>query len=292
MSATPQQSLQDTLSGLAGEDPEKFKLFFRRLRKAFPDEVTEACLLYIAAHGLDSAAEQMAVWLTTDSKYIEILFNPESMPLETAAKAFRAVKGADPRFYSKFHQAASGLSAPPIILRALSLIPSLGDYEVLVPLLRACSHHADERVQSKAVKLLCELRPNKTLIERQMQAEDPRVRASAMEALWHAGGLESVSLFEAALSDPHHRVVANALVGLYLQKDPRAFDKMLELARDSQPLCRAAMAWAFGHIKDKRAVAALENLSQDSSLMVRKRALRSLLALQPDETPAAAGSAQ
>jgi hypothetical protein len=36
-------------------------------------------------------------------------------------------------------------------------------------------------------------------------------------------------------------------------------------------------------------MAVLENLSQDSSLMVRKRALKSLLALQPEETPVPAG---
>lgn len=283
MDTAPQQSIQEAFSNFASSDMAKFKVFFHRMRQAFPEEVTEACLWYIAARGSDAAAKQMAQWLSVQSRYLEVLFDPASLTVEVAAKAATVLKEADENFFVKFFKLASNLAAPQQALRALSLLPSLGDYSSLLPLLRTFSHHADDRVRSKAVKLLCELRPNKTLIERQMQSSEPRVRASAIEALWHVRGEEIAGIFRSALSDSHHRVVVNALVGLHLQHDRSAFEKMTELAGHSEPLFRSAIAWAFGYILDKRAVATLEVLSRDASTMVRKRALRSLLALQSED---------
>jgi HEAT repeat protein len=256
----------------------QFMVFFRRMRQAFPEELTEACLWYIAAGGSAAAAREMAQWLSGQSRYLEVLFDPASFSVEVAAKALAVLKEVDDDFFAKFFRVASELANPQNALRALSLLPALGDNGV--PLLRTLSRHADERVRSKAVELLCELRPNKILIERQMQSEEPRVRASALEFLWYARNMETASIFQSALSDPHHRVIANALIGLHLQRDSSAFPKMVELASHREPLVRSAMAWACGDILDKRAVPVLEVLSGDPSAMVRKRALGSLKALQ------------
>jgi HEAT repeat protein len=280
MDTAPQQSIQEAFSTFASSDMAKFNVFFRRMRQVFPEEVTEACLWYIAARDSDAAAQQMAQWLSGHSRYLEVLFDPTSFSIEVAAKAAAVLREVDKNFLAKFFRVASELAIPEQALRALSLLPALADKGVLFPLLRSLSHHADERVRSKAVELLCELLPNKTLIERQMQSDEPRVRAGALEFLWHVRNTETASIFRSALSDPHHRVVANALIGLHLQNDSSAFEKMVELAAHREPLVRSAMAWAFGHILDKRAVPTLEVLSKDPSMMVQKRALRSLLALQ------------
>jgi HEAT repeat protein len=61
---------------------------------------------------------------------------------------------------------------------------------------------------------------------------------------------------------------------------------MTELAAHSEPLFRSVVAWALGYILDQRAVPTLEALSRDPSILVRKRALRSLRALQGDEKKA------
>jgi HEAT repeat protein len=45
---------------------------------------------------------------------------------------------------------------------------------------------------------------------------------------------------------------------------------------------RAAMAWCFGFIQDERGIPSLYRLAKDGSVLVRKRALRSLLTLQPN----------
>jgi hypothetical protein len=44
------------------------------------------------------------------------------------------------------------------------------------------------------------------------------------------------------------------------------------------------MAWCLGFIRDERGRPTLQRLSQDPSVIVRKRALRSLLMLQPNES--------
>jgi HEAT repeats len=275
-----QDSLQAKLLQSASMDPEKFKQFFRRLRETFPEQTAEACLWYVAAHGTDPAARQMARWLASGEKYFEILFDPEYLNLEVAQKATAAMKEMDPLFFRKFFKIASELTSPPHLGRALALFPVLGDYSALISLLRNLSHHSDDRVRSKAVKLLCELRPNKTQIERQMQSEDSRVRSSALEAIWHTKSEETRAIFRAALLDSNHRVVSNALVGLQLKGDPAALDGMIEFSTHQEPLFRAAMAWALGHVRDPRSIATLQTLSRDSTAVVRKRALKSLLLLQ------------
>jgi len=248
-------------------------------RKSFPFEVTEACLRYPAIHGLNSP-EQMASWFSSEGKYFKALFDPATLSLEVAAKAAVALKSSDPEFFIHFLKAAAVLQAPDLIIRALSLLPALGDYGQLLPLLRTFGRHPDQRVRSKAVKMLCTLRPNKSLIERQMLSDEPRIRAGAIEALWYVNSRETPAILRSALADSHHRVFTNALVGLHLQPDGLAFENLTALAVHPDPLFRTAMAWAFGFMLDLRAIPVLESLATDCSVMVKKRALQSLLALQ------------
>jgi len=292
METAQQQTLQDTLAEYAASDAATFRASFRRMRQSFPGEIAEACLRYLGARGLDAAGRQIALWVASETGCLDPLFDPGCLPLDIGLKATAALREIDPQFLMKFLRAASALTAAPQLLRALTLLPSLGDYSAAIPLLRTSSHHADRHVKSKAVKLLCQLRPDKALVERQMLSDDPRVRASAIEALWRVHTPDAQAILHAAQADPHHRVVGNALVGLYLQKDPTAFESMVRLAKHPEPAFRATMAWAFGHIADKRAVPVLEGLSKDSFLTVRKRALNSLLILHPDHPAVIAGLAE
>jgi HEAT repeat protein len=115
-----------------------------------------------------------------------------------------------------------------------------------------------------------------------MTSEDARVRASAVEALvGRATNAEDArSVFRAALQDKNHRVVGNALVGLYSMGDKSALDEMIVLSKHKDHLFRAAMAWAMGFVKDIRAIPTLREMNSDPSLVVRKRALNSLLMLE------------
>ncbi len=279
-------SVQDALRNLASTDAENFSAFFRKARKLFPSEVTQACLCYLAQKGLDASGQKMALWLAAEVKYLKVVFDPSALPIETASKATAALVKADPHFLAKFLKEVEPLSVTPQILRALSLAPATGD-SALMPWLKRLTQHRDDRVRSRAVKLLCEIRPNKDQIERQMLDENARVRANAIEALWTLKTAEAAEIFKSALTDSNHRVVGNALVGLHLQGAPEAFAKITELCQSPQVAVRRAMAWCLGYIQDERGIALLQTLSKDAAPVVRNRALRSLLALQPSETEAA-----
>ena len=255
------------------------------MHKLFPAEAAEACLLYIAAHGLNAAAQSMTYWLTADATYMSVLLDLESLPVETALKAVGIVKNVDPQFFVRFLKATVAVSSSPLIIRALALLPAMGDYGILIPWLRSLAQSSDNRVRARSTKLLCELRPNRSLIERQLQSTDPRVRAGAIEALWQAIIPDAEVLLRSVFTDTHHRVVANALVGLYRVGAADALPEMMKWSAHKDHLFRASMAWAMGFVKDARAVPTLQELTRDRSHMVRKRALASLLAIELANTP-------
>jgi HEAT repeat protein len=272
-------SVQNALWSAADGDIKDFAVAFSRLRKLLPDETTEACLGYIARNGLNPAGYSMAFWLGLYDRYFTILFDPAILPIEVAEKALAALKEADSQVFRKFLKAAEGISSRQPLLRALRLAQKMGDYTALLPWLRRLTHHSDGRVKSRAVKLLCELRPNGQHIDHHMQGHDARVRANVIEALWDAKAPGAAEVFNAATSDPNHRVVANALVGLYRLGDPSALPRIIELSQSPNARLRSAMAWCLGFIGDQGGIPALRSLLNDPSMIVRKRAQRDLLAL-------------
>jgi hypothetical protein len=266
---------------MAESEADKFSKFFLKIRKMFPTEVTEACLRYLAQKGLDDAGRSMAFWLVLDGKCFRTLFEASDLQSDVVFKATAALRKADPQFPTKFVREAEQLTVPVKILRALYLAPAIGDYSALLPWMKKLTLHSDEHVRSRAVKLVCEIRPSKSQIDRQMMDENARVRANAIEALWNVNTPEAIEIFKTATTDGNHRVVINALIGLHLQGSAAAFGQMVDLCQSPQIPFRMAIAWCLGFIRDERGIASLQTLSKDASPIVRKRALRSLLALQP-----------
>lgn len=275
----PSPSAREKFQNLAESDLVGFTTFFRSLREEFPDEAVRCCLRYLATHELDQASRQMTTWLTW-IRYIPFLLDEEILSVSEAASVAEILRQSDPQFFVNLCRLTDDPQSDwRQVSRALTLAGSLGDPNVLIPWIRGLTRHPNERIRSKAVKGMCEIRANKALIERQLQSEDARVRANAIEAVWHSDSEDTEALFRCALSDPHHRVVANALVGLYYKKDPTALEKMIELTKHPSPDFRAAMAWALGHIGDAKARSALEQLTTDPVLRIRVRATRTLAAL-------------
>jgi HEAT repeat protein len=266
---------------LAESDLAGFTGFFRSLREELPEEAVRCCLRYLATHELDQAARLMTTWLTW-VRYMPHLLDEEILSVSEAAHAAGILRQTDPQFFVSLCRLTDDPQSDwKQVSRALTLAGSLGDPNVLIPWIRGLTRHPNERIRSKAVKGMCEIRANSTLIERQLQSTDARVRANAIETVWHSDNPDAEALFRFALFDPHHRVVANALVGLYYKNDQTALDKMIELTRHPSPDFRAAMAWALGHIGDARARPALEALTTDPVLRIRVRATRTLAALPP-----------
>lgn len=293
-----QDSFQDHLLTLAETNPEQFQHAFRCNRGNYPEEVTRACLLHLAKHGLDQAGKYMIIWLCSSADYFPILLDRQQFSLEAAKRVLDILFQEDQGCVSKLVSLADKPSTASIcrlINRALELIDVFTNKDVLIPWLRKLTNSPDTRLRSKAIQKLCELRPNKQFLERQLKSSDERVRAAVLEASWRHHSLETMEFFREALADSNHRVVVNALVGLYLMGDPTAFDHLSRLAEDPSPMVRRAVIWAFGHIKDRRAITHLEKLRDtDKSSAVRNKAAQKLALFsrarpEPAGTPVAEG---
>ncbi|NWF84181.1 MAG: hypothetical protein HXY18_10165 [Bryobacteraceae bacterium] len=81
---------------------------------------------------------------------------------------------------------------------------------------------------------------------------DPRVRANCLEALWGCTSATARVLFERGTRDPHHRVVANALIGQYMQGNPASVAGLARMIHRADAASKSAAAWAMGRTGDSR----------------------------------------
>ncbi len=287
--------VEDVLAELAVTDQTRFAVFFRCLRDRFPKEVRRMCMRYLAGEtARDPVFLQTLAWLKMTS-YFKLLLDPEFLAIDGARKVAELLRTEDPHFFLNFSRLTANLESSennPSLARALALVEGLSDYNVLFPWLRGLTSYPDERIRSQAVKAFCRLKSNTAIVTRQLKSADARVRANAIEALWNIQNAEIEAIFRGALLDEHHRVVINALVGLYYQGDTGALPKLLEYTNHSNEMYRLAVIWALGYLAQPEAIPVLRSVSEsDISESVRDKAvivLGKLLAMQRVETAAAA----
>lgn len=260
------------LATLAKGDPVKFSSFFGRVRQAYPEEVTHIALRLVAQDAQNEPGREMAAWLAAERPYLTLLFDPEFLPLEAARQAIAVMRSTDQKFARKLSRAMEETTDANSLVRALTLMEDIEDYSAFYPRLCTLTWHPDNFIRSKAVLALCRMRPNRSLIDRQLESPDARVRANAVEALWHNNQANATRIFQEALADDHHRVVINALVGLYYYKDESYYEKMVALASHPEARFRAALAWGLGEIREERLLWLLEKLAADPTREVQTRA--------------------
>lgn len=270
-----------------------FPALFQQLREADRDRAVRACILHLSENGSDTLSEQIMSSLATTDYYLSALLDPTLLSLESAKRVSSFFRKADTYFFAHLSRLAFSTqrsSALASTTRALAILDELSKDDPVIPWLRQLTNHPDERVRSKAVKVLCRLRPNKSTVELHLHSTDPRVRANAVEALWHAPTTEAVQIFKSVLNDLHHRVVANALVGLHYRNDPAALQTIINLTGHPSPRFRVAMVWALGHLADRRAIPALQTLLDDPAESVREKAQQILGTFGPDPTDGSTSS--
>ncbi len=161
--------------------------------------------------------------------------------------------------------------------RGFAILEKLSDGGRLIPILIQFLRDPDSRVRSKAALMFGRIAISRGIVDRLMGDANPRVRANFIEGLWSRQAAESRPFFERALKDVDHRVVGNAVVGLYRAGEIGAVvSHMSRMARRPEAPFRAAAAWAMGQTGEDHYTGVLGHMLHDSDPLVRRSALRAL----------------
>ena len=273
-------TVEQLLEQYAATDVEKFNIFFRRMRTTYPQDCLRGCIRYLGTGAAkEQVSRQMLLWLTSAIEYMHPLFDPQTLAFAAAKAAAITLHDADPQFFAKLSRFLLDPKVPTpasLTKRVLALAPSLGECGVFIPWLRTLAEDPDEQIRLQSAKLLCELRPTRAMVERQLQSSDSQTRADALEAMWRVPGSEAKGIFQIAMSDSDHRVVANALVGLYLNQDFTSITKLIQMAAGSSTRAKLASIAAMQRVADPRCIPALETLAEDQNQAVCKAAKTAL----------------
>jgi HEAT repeat protein len=278
------QNLDDVLRAACGADA-----LLRHAREEMPGVLALAAL-----HALESESEPrrrhcLASLLTEDNLWLEPLLTEELLEEEAAEEILRSLAANEPQLDVMLLRrllAGGGGNVARIddrrALRALKAVEKLGVQQRLLPLLAQLLRHPSPQVRSKVALLMGRANFSSTRISTLLEAADSRVRANAIEALWHATEPTIAAIFRAALDDPAVRVRVNALVGLALMRDEPALRELEQLAQAEDPGLRAAAAWGIGRVGDPAMKPLLDRLAQDSDPGVRRIASRWLANHTPE----------
>jgi HEAT repeat protein len=218
--------------------------------------------------------EAVARAVIGNREYYHVLLRPESTDAGEMVHAAAVLARYDSVFTAGLLRAADATARSEG--RALEILDRLGRTAVAAQWVRRMTEHPDPSVRSKAVKMLTCLHVNTAFIERQLENSDARVRANAVEALWGQHSHRHRQLLEKAALDPHHRVSANALLGLFRANAFGIVERIARSARSSSPQHRAAIAWMMGKTGRPEFIPELKILDHDAEECVRSCAASAL----------------
>jgi HEAT repeat protein len=146
----------------------------------------------------------------------------------------------------------------------------------LVSLLRS----PDAQVRSKAATLYGRTSHNAEWVRGRLGEVDSRVRANAVESLWGEDSDAAQAVLKEASRDRHHRVAANAWIGLDKMGARDVVLNLKKMAEAEDPMARAAAAFAMGQTGHAEFKPVLEQMLKDSNPRARSQALRALIRIK------------
>ena len=264
---------------------------------------TAACR--ILRSGPETAGrEYLSRLLLQGDLLVATLADPALFPLETAVGLAKVFVTLDPLIDFKLMRLLlpdDDAEAPEVNTghaeRVLALVAGLPRHPRIVPLLIKLLRSTDAALRARVLLLFCQVSNNPKWAERMLAEDDPAIRASAVESLWGTDTPSARALLREASRDAHERVVAGALVGLYLLDAESAAAQLDEMIRHPLAHCREAATAAMGQTRDERFVTLLNSLIKDPDRTVRGTALRALVnirkkAAEPAVQPLAEGDGE
>jgi hypothetical protein len=232
------------LNRIAGSDP---AIFFA------------AAIRVVSASKPSHGLRYLVLTLAKDRRLSVLLLDPAVCTLQAALAVTRAAAEAGAQLQTAFemalNKALQGQASPQKterILRVLDLLSVTCGQNCWASFQVELMAYPDKMVRSKAALLIGRSTRNVQWIARRLLDRDPRVQASAVEALWGLDAGESRPHLLAALKSTNNRVAANAALGLYLSGDVAAMRVLLDMLDRADPLFRVSALWAIGETGDER----------------------------------------
>ncbi|MCH8295204.1 HEAT repeat domain-containing protein [Candidatus Poribacteria bacterium] len=187
--------------------------------------------------------------LPADKQYIALLASLRSIQGEETYNMLRAIHEASPRACQEM----------------LCLLKSQGETSENLALvfLVAASFCRDDRIRSKAARLVGRVCKQEGVFRYFLNDPDPRVRANAIEGLAEQQEPFVTSLLSQSLTSLNHRVVVNAAKALYERNHQRGMKILMEHLHDENLDFRVSCLWALGEIGDETAESILKELNSD-----------------------------
>ncbi|MBK9167567.1 MAG: HEAT repeat domain-containing protein [Bryobacterales bacterium] len=249
--------LEQVEAGRGGAEQE-----FEQLIRQDPEQFCREGLALLGSGEPVPGGERLARALLNLDAVIAEFCDPRRDPrqLKTAAKVlFRIEPALDVRLLRAVWDARSKESAA-ILTHVLEVVSSFSDGNRTLPILIQILRSPDEKVRSKAALLAARGRKDPVWLRKWLTDPDPRIRANAVEALWHDSSEGALDLFRKAAADPHHRVQANACIGLCYAKLKEGEDGLERMSRSPNAAHGAAACWAMGYLEDPTFIPLLKSL--------------------------------
>ena len=168
----------------------------------------------------------------------------------------------------------------PTVFRGLDVLGGMLEENRLVTLLRPFLRSSNPQIASKCVLVIGRQSRSMAWLNSVMSENDERIRANLIESLWKRKEPEVELVLRNALADPHPRVAANAVYGLYLLGID-AWEEGLEklIAHDDRSFRKSGI-WMLKSSGVPDAPARLKLLIRDADAEVRSAAFNALIQLR------------
>lgn len=265
------------------DDAAAAKQKFSELATSDPAIFFAAAIRVAAASSPSPGLRYLVLTLAKDKRLSAGLLDPKICTAQEAIAVTRAATEAGTQIQAAFEmalnkalQAHSSPQNTERILRILEVLASTPGQNCWNSFLVELMAYPDSVVRSKAALLIGRSTRNVPWIARRLLDRDPRVQASAVEALWGLDAAEAKPHLLAALQSTNNRVAANAALGLYLIGDATAPRVLLQMLRHADSRFQLSALWAIGETRDGRFLPVLAEHYQRSEGKLRLAAIAAM----------------
>src|SRR5579864_1209270 len=214
----------------------------RRLEKDPPGFLRAACRI-LKVNSTGPGADYLMELLWGNPVLVASLIDPRLLPLKIAVGFAKRWSEYDPMLDIKLLHMGFPTDGGAIcdidIVRARRVLALVNELppsrHILFPLVNLL-RSPDPQVRSKAATLYGRTSHNAEWVRSRLGEPDPRVRANAVESLWGEDSDAARAVLKEASRDRHHRVAANAWIGLDSTSAKEVIANLKRMATADDPM--------------------------------------------------------